>query len=288
MIVDVKNYNKTEIVSIGDRIFSGKFFLHSKFKRVTNFTNGNSIISIVTEEIGRGPATIVVEGMDVANINDLYIGKNFISINYKKYPLDKRKLFNSQIKFRKINSNKLEKNLEYFEKSLLDLSHPKSLAFLINSEREKYFNTTFDKNFLKRIKGGVYNIFNDKLINGIKKVKGIGFGLTPSGDDFIAGFLIALYVIDNIYNYDVKFKELRETIYRISKSENLLSNSFLSLSKDGFLFDRIKKLIISILNESEQKIFNRTKNLLSIGDTSGSDLGVGFLLTIKKGGILCF
>ncbi|MBU4562281.1 DUF2877 domain-containing protein, partial [bacterium] len=147
---------------------------------------------------------------------------------------------------------------------------------------------TFDKNFLKRIKGGVYNIFNNKLINGIKKVKGIGFGLTPSGDDFIAGFLIALYVIDNIYNYDVKFKELRETIYRISKSENLLSNSFLSLSKDGFLFDRIKKLIISILNESEQKIFNRTKNLLSIGDTSGSDLGVGFLLTIKKGGILCF
>jgi len=288
MMVDVKNYNKTEIVSIGDRIFSGKFFLHSKFKRVTNFTNGESIISIVTEEIGRGPVTIVVEGMDVANINDLYIGKNFISINYKKYPLDKRKLFNSQIKFRKINSNKLEKNLKYFEKSLLDLSPPKSLTFLIDRGREKNFKTSFEKNLLKRTKEGVYNIFNNKLISGIKKVKGIGFGLTPSGDDFIAGFLIALYVIDNIYNYDVKFKELRETIYRISKSENLLSNSFLSLSKDGFLFDRIKKLIISILNESEQKIFNRTKNLLSIGDTSGSDLGVGFLLTIKKGGILCF
>lgn len=288
MMVDVVNYNKTEIVSIGDRIFSGKFFLHSKFKRVTNFTNGESIISIVTEEIGRGPVTIVVEGMDVANINDLYIGKNFISINYKKYPLDKRKLFNSQIKFRKINSNKLEKNLEYFEKSLLDLSPPKSLTFLIDRGREKNFKTSFEKNLLKRTKEGIYNIFNNKLINGIKKVKGIGFGLTPSGDDFIAGFLIALYVIDNIYNYDVKFKELRETIYRISKSENLISNSFLSLSKDGFLFDRIKKLIISILNESEQKIFNRTKNLLSIGDTSGSDLGVGFLLTIKKGGILCF
>lgn len=288
MKVDVKNYNKTEIVSIGDRIFQGKFFLHSKFKRVTNFSNGNSVISIVTEEIGKGPVNIVVKGIDVANINNFYMGKNFISIDFEKFPFNNQKLYNSKIKFRKIDSSKLEKNLIYFEKALLDLSPPKSLTFLIDRGREKNFKTSFEKNLLKRTKEGIYNIFNNKLISGIKKVKGIGFGLTPSGDDFIAGFLIALNVIDNIYNYDVKYKELRETIYRIAKSENLLSNSFLSLSKDGFLFDRIKKLIISILNESEQKIFNRTKNLLSIGDTSGSDLGVGFLLTIKKRGILCF
>lgn len=288
MIVDVKNYNKTEIVSIGDRIFQGKFFLHSKFKRVTNFSNGNSVLSIVTEEIGKGPVNIVVEGMDVANINDLYISKNFISINYKKYPFDKRKLFNSQIKFKKINTNRLKKNLIYFEKTLLDLSHPKSIAFLINSDRKKYFTTAFERNFLERIKEGVYNIFNNNLIYGIKKVKGVGFGLTPSGDDFISGLIIALYVFDNIYCNNTKYEKLRKLIYKITKGENLLSNSFLSLSKDGFMPERIKKLIISILYESEKEIFNQIKNLLLIGETSGSDLGVGFLLTIKNGGILCF
>ena len=288
MITDTKNYNKTEIVSIGDRIFPGKFFLHSKFKRVTNFTNKESIISVVTEEIGKGPINIVVAGMDVANINDLYITKNFISINYKKYPFDKQKLFNSQIKFKKINTNRLEKNLIYFEKTLLDLSHPKSIAFLIDSNREKYFTTAFERNFLKRIKESVYNIYNNNLIYGIKKVKGVGFGLTPSGDDFISGLIIALYIFDNIYCNNTKYKKLRKLIYKITKSENLLSNSFLSLSKDGFMPERIKKFIISILYESEKEIFNQINNLLSIGETSGSDLGVGFLLTIKNGGILCF
>lgn len=288
MIADTKNYNKTEIVSIGDRIFPDKFLLHSKFKRVTNFTNKESIISIVTEEIGKGPINIVIAGMDVANINDLYITKNFISINYEKYPFDKRKLFNSQIKFKKINTNRLEKNLIYFEKTLLNLSHPKSITFLIDSNREKYFTTAFERNFLKRIKESVYDIYNNNLIYGIKKVKGVGFGLTPSGDDFISGLIIALYVFDNLYCNNTKYEKLRKLIYQITKSENLLSNSFLSLSKDGFMPERIKKFIISILYESEKEIFNQIKNLLLIGETSGSDLGVGFLLTIKNGGILCF
>ena len=75
--------------------------------------------------------------------------------------------------------------------------------------------------------------------------------------------------------------ELREQIVEVSRGGNLLSNSFISLAGAGYLFEGFKNLLTSLIEGDKSSVRARTKNLLSLGASSGSDMGVGFLLTIN-------
>ena len=114
----------------------------------------------------------------------------------------------------------------------------------------------------------------------MKKIKGAGFGLTPSGDDFIAGLLFGLYILEKIYSLNLK--EIREEIYNISKSNNIISNTFLYLAKEGSFFKKLKELVLSLLYSGEKEIFMNTKKLMNMGATSGSDLATGLLITLRE------
>jgi len=280
---------KIEIVSIGDRIFPGEYTLHSRFQRVVNFTDGERLVALVTGEVGRGPVNIVVKDLDPGLIDViLRIDPGTITINGGAYPFYRRLIFHSQMGTGPVDNQRLRENLGAFEDALLELSPPGSLAFLIDQNREANFTSSFERGFVERVKEGTQTIFGGRdraapdaknILSGVKKIKGLGFGLTPSGDDFIAGLLVALNLIELID--DMNRSKLREEIVEVSRSGNLLSNSFISLAGDGCLFEGFKDLLTSLIEGDKIGIRARTENLLSLGASSGSDMGVGFLLTIK-------
>ena len=276
------------IVSIGDRIFPGDFSLHSRFTRAVNFTDGREIIAVVDEEVGRGPVNIVVRGFDLTEVKNLRIDDETIRIGERFFPYDRSNIFNSRINHGRIDKEKLTGNLPYFEEALLDFSSPQSLAFLIDPDRKIYFKTGFEKNFVTAVCDAVGLIFagddypfkpGGKFIAGIKKIKGVGFGLTPSGDDFIAGLLAALNLLESLDGKDRKV--LKREAAAAARGGNLLSNSFITLARDGFFFERFQRLISTLLRGNKNQIRAAAKNLLAHGETSGSDMGVGFLMTLK-------
>ena len=278
-----------EIVSIGDRIFPGEYSLHSSFRKVVNFTDGDRLVALVIEEVGRGPVNIVVKDLDPGVIDDtLRIDPGTITINGEPYPFDRAKIFHSHLGVGLIGNQRLTENLGPFEAALLELSPPGSLAFLIDRKREANFTSSFEKGFVERVKEGVQTIFSGtdritpdakNIISGVKKIKGLGFGLTPSGDDFIAGLLVALNLIELIDG--INRAKLREDIVEVSRSGNLLSNSFIALAGEGYLFEGFKDLLSALIEGDKAGIRAGTENLVSLGASSGSDMAVGFLLTIK-------
>jgi len=124
----------------------------------------------------------------------------------------------------------------------------------------------------------------ESLIEGITRIKGCGFGLTPSGDDFIAGMLSELYLKQKIFSMDIS--EIRKQIYETAQGDNLISNTFLSLAFEGLFVERFKNFIHSLLYEGHEEIFTKIQEVLNVGETSGADMLVGFIFSMKKVGEL--
>jgi hypothetical protein len=269
-----------EIISYGDRLEKGNYKMHSRFNKAVNFISANTIASIVNEEIGAGPLNIVIRGSDLKDVRSLTIDDKGFLLNSSRFDFDDARRFDSRIEFVDIDIDKFEFNMYIFENCLLQYSSVMSLAFLLNEERRKNFRTSFERELVKRFEIGITKVFSSKLIEGIKMIKGAGFGFTPSGDDFLCGLLIALNIATRLFKLDLT--EWINRIYNTARGNNPISNAFLRCAKEGLLFERFKKLVYSILYFGKKEIFECSQTLLSVGETSGADMGVGFLMGLKR------
>ncbi len=282
-----KNYRQIELVSFGDSIPNGNFTIHSRFRRTVNFHNNALLISIVNEDIGSGPLNIIVRGLDFRNIHSLSINNNILMINNFALAMHNTLKYCSKLSLQKVDKAIFSKNLTLLNTTLLKLYNEKSLCFLLDEKRVGNFTSGFEKEFVKRMKLGLNLILKgtmNSLNEGISQIKGCGFGLTPSGDDFIAGLLSGLYLKQEIFGKD--FSETRKEIYETSLDENLISNTFLTLAQEGLFTENFKNLINSLLHEGKEKLNIYIRRMLNIGETSGADTLVGFCFAFKKAGEL--
>lgn len=132
---------------------------------------------------------------------------------------------------------------------------------------------------MKHIKSAWHEILKGGLLDGIKKMKGSGHGLTPSGDDFITGMLYALNLLQEVNAKDMS--ELKNKIYETSKTTNDISRNMIFHAKKALYFKQFKDFQTALLNK-EKNIKQGFLNLINIGDTSGSDMITGYFLTLKN------
>jgi len=269
------------LVSIGDKIQQGTYQIHSKFDRVVNFIKNGNLVSLVDKKIGGGPLNIVISGVNFDEVHTLEVKQEAVVLNQINLDFREDLYYRSDIDYRQWDFPRFRENLIIFEKLLIQLSHPMSLAFLLDESRIENFREGFERAFVDQIASGVKKINNRDIINGVKMLKGCGFGLTPSGDDFIAGLLIGMNLIHKMTGRD--FGDLIRNIYEVSKGENIFSNTFLQLARDGLLFEKMKKLLSAILYKGENEILHCIVIVFSIGESSGADLCTGFLLTVQSG-----
>ena len=108
----------------------------------------------------------------------------------------------------------------------------------------------------------------------------MGYGLTPSGDDFITGILVALTLLGKKHN--VSYIELKNKIYENALGENRISNNFLHIANSDFCNQNLKNLLDALSNNDKNKIELYTKNYIDIGETSGADFLTGLYLMYEK------
>jgi hypothetical protein len=245
-------------MTIGDLVEEGTYPFHSRFKRAVNFSQGDRLISVVDETIGNGPLNIVLRdfyaGYSRAPLQNF--GDEFI-FEGRKYPITA--LYSSVI------PGKLP-NLSQFD---ITTAPPKSLAFLLDETRVRNFRTGFERKFVEHVKRSVHQIFHGDRLAGIRQLKGTGIGLTPSGDDFIAGHLIGL----NLRG------EPTDGVFDAARSGNIFSYTFLDLARQGRVFGRMKNLILALRSGCGAR--ECTERLFAVGGTSGADLATGFYMTVR-------
>ena len=137
-------------------------------------------------------------------------------------------------------------------------------------------DTPVSENFWPRI---------DDFLNSLKKesweevqrklpeIIGLGPGLTPSSDDFLAGFLSAGAVIGR-RSPEVRrlFKQLGEIILREAKGRTTeVSMAMLEDAVDGEVSEPIWDFLNSVYAGDMETISEKIEKILSIGGSSGED-----------------
>ncbi len=273
-----------KIESIGDDVILDNRYiykLHSSFENAVNFlSNSGHLISVVTEKVGEGPNNIVVNARTVSYITGFkIISDSLVKINNTLYSIHNVHRYNPFIEdLPAINFGYFIDSFILFKYFLLKKAPLLSSAFLLDDRRKNFFITPFEKNLYTSIKDNVHSFLKGE-IDSIKNLKGLGFGLTPQGDDLINGFIIALHLYGKIFNR--KTQKISYKIYKLSKGTNVISDTFLRYSVSGKLYSRMKNLLLSMMFHREE-VERNTDSLLKIGETSGSDIGTGFILMFEK------
>ncbi len=75
--------------------------------------------------------------------------------------------------------------------------------------------------------------------------------------------------------------KIRKSIYKAATSKNNISRTMLYHAYKGAYFKQFKDLMNAFIN-NDKNIKQYFKNLIAIGETSGSDMLTGFYLGLKE------
>ncbi len=255
--------------------------VHSRFRRVVNFVRGEELIAVAAREVGRGPVNILAEGFDPA-ADELKVEEDLLRIGGTAFSRSGVEIYDSRWMPSAFSLQDFPVNLTVLQSFLREQSPPESLGFLLDPAREAAPPASFQGRLQARAVVLAENIFRSEadLVAGCRGFKGLGAGLTPAGDDFVAGVLAALGVLERLDGIDRS--GLKGKIAAVVRGTNLIVNSFISLTAGGWFFERLKNLLDGLGGSDPDEVRRRARELISFGASSGSDLAAGLLLTLEN------
>jgi len=112
------------------------------------------------------------------------------------------------------------------------------------------------------------------------EVAGLGVGLTPSGDDLIAGLLLTLAL--GARNGLVKRPLFHRTLRSIAQStkgrSSVLGQEYIEQASVGRANEKVRRLVDDTFTGAPQEVVASASDLITMGHSSGTDTLVGVLL----------
>jgi len=116
------------------------------------------------------------------------------------------------------------------------------------------------------------------LVMEMSRILGLGMGLTPSGDDLLVGFLIALNRYPDVLNPTFDLSQLNSAIVRMAyQKTSLLSANLIECASLGQANERLTQALDGIMAGSLTP-GRCVELILGWGNSSGVDTFVGFAL----------
>lgn len=172
--------------------------------------------------------------------------------------------------------NKLDFNLEAFI-TRINVIERKMITQLSNKHQA---NTNNNLKFALSSRNKI--TINESLTN----ILGLGEGLTPSGDDFICGFLLAAHAWEEILFPDFTLQKITRKIVDVTKEKTTaLSANLIACAALGSADERIIHCI-NWLNSGGHPPALIMEELLSYGSSSGLDTLAGMLTFIRSSPIV--
>lgn len=314
---DAANVPFLTVLSRGELIPRGIFPFHSRFRRVINFivpdSGGGRLVAVVDETIGAGPLNIVVRGRLPEEARSLEVSPGSIRLNGRELDTTRAAVHDGRpdiwTRRQPVDGDQFQRNLATLEATLVAEAAPHSLAFLFCPGRLADFQTGFEKALAARMAEGAGKILRGDLAAGVALLRGCGPGLTPGGDDFLAGFLLGLRLrqspgwtapvsgapgrrrnpdrppIGESSWPDCRGRDLAAAIgivYRLARGGNLFSNTALYLAWRGRANDRVLNLWRALVRVDRSGVRAATRNVLATGATSGADFLAGLIMVWKR------
>jgi hypothetical protein len=276
-----------DLISYGDGIPEGDYRLHSAFSNAINFSKGRLLVSLVPPRTGAGPLNVVLKQLP-AGANRLRSTRSCFYIDENRLRKEPSAAYCSGVpRLTHASPETVLGSTHAFTRLLVRRAPPKSLAFIFDPALEKDFSRVFERHLLARFKKAVSHFRSGDYKRGAGTIRGLGFGLTPSGDDFISGLLAGWHFAQA--SLRLRTRDRREQVYGSAEGGNLVSNAFIRASYEGRVNAKVRRLMLALAGTDRSELASAAKAALSSGHTSGSDLcsGLAFSLldVLSKDGI---
>ena len=125
-----------------------------------------------------------------------------------------------------------------------------------------------------------YNLQMDAAITALRRLIGLGPGLTPSGDDFIVGYLAGLWSTAGGNSSRLRFmSSLGARLSQAADGTNAISRTYMKSAVNGNVSEPIATLAQRIGQaKSMDAVREAAWTALQVGNTSGADGVLGLLL----------
>lgn len=266
-----------DLISYGDNIPEGEYRLHSAFANALNFRRGKVIVSLVPPRAGAGPLNVVLKQLP-PGATRLRSTRFYFYIDENRLRKEPEARYASQVPPADAPPEAVQAAVEELAAILARRSPPKSLAFIFDPGREKEFTRVFEKHLLARFKKGVAYFAARDYARGVKTMRGLGLGLTPSGDDFICGLLAGYNFAMRSLRFDAGARI--ERIFFHAEGGNLISNAFIRCSYEGRVNEAALRLL-KALGGGRRELETAARRALESGHTSGADYCAGLVFALR-------
>jgi len=258
------------VKSVGDSVADGRYFLHSSFTSAANFiSEDGAFVCLVSAVKEGGPFNIVLSSGVPAMTGSIKISLPIIEVDGAVADTSRAKIYDSAVSSLRGGFA----GLAALEKEYLRLASPLSLALALDKRRIEGFRPGFQRTLAEQILQACALLSGGDYAGGARLLNGAGFGFTPSGDDFLAGVLLATHFLP-------AGEPARSAIFGAAASSNPVSLAAMRAARDGRACEPVKKLLTALsLGEDASSLLPA---VLGMGATSGADFLAGFIFAFKS------
>ncbi len=264
--------------------------VHSVFDQACNIQlDRNSLVTLISSKLPNYPAAIKLDitedqklcsivfkaGMKaVTNKDEIKMPEVCISIK-----LTGAKVWDSSPLFFRstVSEEILNKNIEKIRDLTLKYGEMEGIASILDGDKVANHYKDFIINSVKRLTRGISDFDYKEITEASKRLIGLGPGLTPAVDDFLLGILASLYYIG--YYFGNHLENLKKIagfmIYDLPGRTTFISEIMLRSGMKARFSEPIRDLMLAVIHNTS--VQDKCINLLSIGETSGSDCAAGIV-----------
>jgi hypothetical protein len=274
------------ILRHGDLLAPGRYLRHSRFVRVANYQSDEQVLSLViaTAEVGAGPLALVLAERALPDVETVTVtADGVVFLDDEKHELCAAQRYDSHIELPAPGARgSLSANLALAAAFVRERGHPQSWAFLLapGVGRQPRVASAFQRALAARIELRVAELFEVPGLAGLCAVRGLGVGLTPSGDDFLCGYLHARHLSSLLGIRRFDRAELPATLLA---GGDVLTRSFLRCAVAGAVSEPVQALLaVLCARPAAPELHAALERVLRLGETSGADWATGLLLTLLR------
>lgn len=277
--------------------------VHSSFRQAVNILTPGGIVSVVSGPASRGPLNVSLAPHRMAELqsyrieagdavarrgNVMVIGNGKLSISLKNARVCLPPNLDG---FRLARTDQILENLRVAKKFTKSYGRLQGLGELIDlvdgtSVEDHYHTNRFCAYALPRVRSLMKAVSAGGVVavqEASGELLGLGLGLTPSADDMLSGMMLILNMYARIVPTRLQFvSSVSRAIASETKARTtLLSREYVEQASQGNGNELLMELCQALLTGGLTDVDRMVRDVLNIGETSGTDTVLGVLLGLQ-------
>jgi hypothetical protein len=273
--------------------------IHSSYRGALNILTNRGLVSLVPLETGRGPLNINVDGEALQRAGMMRVGERVMvgsgGIEFETgfaVSLGDADVYDPTGLFRRrlLPAELVGRNLSVARESAIAAGRFAGVGgLLLESSQEAPHGSGHLSPFsiaalpnLRLLLAALKKRDMAAVEGASRKLVGLGLGLTPSADDMLCGLMVSLVLASTNGVGATGVGALASRITGAARGRtSALSLEYLQQAARGRANERVTNLVEELFTGTEQSVRQATFDVVSIGETSGTDTMVGMIAGVR-------